>query len=135
MRLKNLIILLVVALFSGKLYSQVKYSDLRNESGGAYDYKKGPAYFNDSLYTGGAEEYYSDTMIWRKTSYVNGEPNGYEILYFESGTPWCIGLRENRAKQGEWVFYRRNGEIQGIEVFKDGYQISEPIEIEEQPGE
>ena len=45
----------VVALFSSKLYSQVNYSDLRNESGEAYNKKKGPAYFNEVLYTGGVE--------------------------------------------------------------------------------
>ena len=28
--------------------------------------KKGPAYFNEVLYTGGVEEYYSDALIWRK---------------------------------------------------------------------
>lgn len=133
MRLKNFILLIVIALLGGNVFSQIRSSDLRNENGGAYEYSKGPAYYNDSLFTGGAEEYYTDTILWRKTSYVNGEPNGYEIFYFETGTPWCIGLRENRAKQGEWIFYRRNGEIQGVQVFKDGYEISEPIEIEEQP--
>jgi antitoxin component YwqK of YwqJK toxin-antitoxin module len=126
-------LLFIVTLFSGTAFSQIRHSDLRNENGGPYDYYKGSAYYNDSLYTGGVEKYYSDTVLWSKTSYANGEPNGYEIFYFESGTPWCIGLRENRAKQGEWVFYRRNGEIQGVQVFKDGYEISEPIEIEEQP--
>ena len=134
MRLKNFILIIVVALLGGNVYSQIRSSDLRNENGGTYEYFKGPAYYADSLYTGGVEEYYSDTVLWCKTSYVKGEPNGYEIFYYKTGTPWCIGLRENRAKQGEWIFYRRNGEIQGTQVFKDGYEISEPIEIEEQPG-
>lgn len=132
-KLKNLILLFAVALLSSNSFSQIKHTDLRNENGGPYEYQKGPAYYNDSLYTGGVETYYSDTVLWSKTSYVNGEPNGYEIFYFETGSPWCIGLRENRAKQGKWVFFRRNGEIQGVEVFKDGYLISEPVEIEEQP--
>lgn len=133
MILKNYIVLIVLAFIGGNAHSQIQFSELKNKNGGPYDYSKGSAFYNDSLYTGGVEEFYSDSILWRKVSYVNGEPHGYEIFYFETGTPWCIGLRENRAKQGEWVFYRRNGEIQGIEVFKDGYQISEPITIEEEP--
>lgn len=133
MKIKHSILLIVATIFSFSSHSQIKYSDLTNEDGEVYKYSKGPAYYNDTLFTGGAVEYYPDTVLWRKTSFANGEPNGYEIFYFETGTPWCIGLRDNRAKQGEWLFYRRNGEIQGREVFKDGFLISEPITITEEP--
>ncbi len=135
MRLKILSVIVIIVLFGEYANSQVRSTELKNQNGDAYAYSKGPAYYNDSLYTGGVEVYYSDTVLWSKTSYVNGEPNGYEIFYYETGTPWCIGLRDKRAKQGEWIFYKRNGEIQGVEVFKDGFRISEPLELEEQPGE
>ena len=133
MNLKNLILIIVSTVSSFASHSQIKYSDLTNDIGELYNYAEGPAYYNDTLFTGGAADYYSDTVLWRKTSFVNGEPKGYEIFYFETGTPWNIGLRVNSVKQGEWVYYRRNGEIQGREVFKDGLLISEPITIIEAP--
>lgn len=135
MRLKNFIVIVIIVLFGEHANSQVRSTDLKNQYGDAYEYSKGPAYYNDSLYTGGGEVYYSDAVLWSKTSYVDGKPNGYEIFYYETGTPWCIGLRDKREKQGEWIFYKRNGEIQGVEVFKGGFRISEPLELEEQPGE
>lgn len=133
MNLKYLNTLLFVWLSINFSLTQVKLSELTNKKGETYDYYKGDAYYKDILYTGGVEEYISDSIIWSRKSYLNGEPNGYAIYYFENGTPWCIGLIINREKQGKWVFYRRNGEIQGIEEFKDGYLISEPITIDEQP--
>lgn len=133
MTIKNFFALFVLTLLSSKLNSQINYSDLRNANGGIYDYALGPAYYKDSLYTGGVIQYVSDSVLYRKTSYINGEPSGYEICYYETGKIWCIGLREHRWQQGEWVFYCRNGELQSIQVFKDGILISEGQPITEWP--
>ena len=132
---RNFILIIFIFGFVGSVYSQVNIDSLTNKDGTTYEYSIGSAYYNGTLYTGGVEEYYSDTIIWSRKTYIEGEPNGYQIFYFKSGTPWCIGLTMNREKQGKWIYYRRNGEIQGVEVYKDGFQISEPIEIEEQPGD
>ena len=67
--------------------------------------------YKDDKKNGKWIEYYENGNIRSEVTYLNGEPNGYAKLYYDSGTPSEEGIWQNYHWVGNYRAYYENGNL------------------------
>lgn len=77
--------------------------------------------YKDSLASEPFTGHYEGTVMGKKIEYdvVNGRKNGIFVIYNENGNVETIGYMKDEMNYGEWKYYYPNGVLESIGIFKD----------------
>ena len=93
-------------------------------------------WYNYIMTTEGAK---TDSLLYFQGSFIEDNPDGRHIYYWENGKKKDEGIYVMGKKEGDWLKYNNDGTLfmvityrQGVEVKYDGVKIKPPYEKEEE---
>lgn len=91
------------------------------------DQKAEEGKYIDNRKTGIWVEYYCNSLVKSKLTFVNGRPDGYALMYHDNGKISEEGIWKNNRWVGKYKLYYENGQVQHEFVFnnsgkRDGQQ-------------
>lgn len=76
--------------------------------------------YKDNIKEGRWCQYYTDEVLCVKSQYKNGKLIGKFETFFPDGKKEIIGYYNNDTRNGEWLFYNKDGSFKRKIVYRDG---------------
>jgi antitoxin component YwqK of YwqJK toxin-antitoxin module len=81
---------------------------------------RGTSFYDDDIETGPYKYYDIDGSLLIDTNLLNGDYDGSFTSYYSSGEIQQKGYFINAKEDGKWYFYSEKGEIDRVELYKNG---------------
>jgi antitoxin component YwqK of YwqJK toxin-antitoxin module len=73
---------------------------------------------------GVARAYHENGAVRSESHWVRGGQDGVNVTYTPEGTKWVEGMYRGDQRQGRWLFWGKDGEIERAEDFRDDQPLA-----------